>query len=790
MSIKNQHTSDKQLDIKKVLQTGRKYWYWFAVSLLFFVALAIVANKVLRPKYMVYSSIYIKEDMGLEGQKAMEFIQSFSLFDRKMNYQNEMLILKSSPLIRETIEKLNLETACYYQDIFMDYEMYNNSPFEVIIDTLHNQVIDTDFEIVFNNDGTFKIAAQNRKYSIVNYSSDKRTLSSKELDFEGSYFQSEVVEGDDFKFRIFLNENVHLADIVGKSYSFKFFDKEDVVKWYEENLKVNPVNPDVSVVELTLKTAAPNKDLDFIHTLTNLYLNRNLERKNHLARNTISYINSQLSEIADSLSFAENKLENFRASNQVMDINTKAARVLEKLKQLELGKETAKRAFNYYSYLDEYFKEGNNFNDVVVPSSMGVQNLTLSELIRDLLILSNQRDDLIGNKQQKSPFLKKLEVQIENLTNSIKENIRFSLESLQREMNDYQTQISQLEKEVEDLPKTERQLVGIERKFQINDAIYTFLLQKRAEAQISKASNLPEHEIVEPARIRDKVFPNMKINLVMAFFLGFVLPVLLITISETINDKIRNEEMLTEKFANTSFLGTVIKKTDNEGNLVVNESPTSPIAETYRTIRTNLFYFMRGEEHKTILVTSSVAGEGKSFISYNLATSFATLGKKTILVGFDLRKHNQFQDFKPQKSIGLSSYYIKDASLNDIIQDSGIPNLDIITPGIIPPNPLELIGNEMTKELFDDIKKEYDYIVIDTPPLGVLSDAYILMKHSDVNLFVVRENFTKEHILKSVLSEIKDKDFSNVGLVLNASRMEGKKYKYDYYNKFNNSKKA
>ncbi len=789
MSIKNS-SDDKHIDLKKLLKLGRKYWYWFAISFIFFFMLAFVANKILQPKYLVYSSVYIKEDMGLSGEKALEFMQSFSLFERKMKYQNEMLILKSSPLIMETIERLNLETEFYSKESFFKKEIYNSSPFVVHIDSLHNQIINTDFEVVFNADGTFKISADKKDYSTINYNTGKKVSTYNNLELSKNYFQSEIIEDKDYKFRILLNGDVNPEQIAGKTYMFRFLDKNDIVRRYQNNLEVKPVNPEVSVVEMSIKTKSPNKDLDFIHTLINLYLTKNLERKNHLASNTILFINNQLSDISDSLSYAESKLENFRATNQVIDINTKATRVLEKLKQLEIGKETTKRAFNYYTYLDEYFKGGTNYNDIVVPSSMGVQNLTLSELIKDLLILSNQREDLIGNKQEKSPFLKKLEIQIENLTNSIKENIRFSLESLQRELNDYQDQIVSLEKQVENLPKTERQLVGIERKFHINDAIYTFLLQKRAEAQISKASNLPEHEIVEPARVLAKVFPDLKINLALAFFLAFVLPMLIIAVVELANDKIKNEEMLTEKYVNTSFLGTVIRNVEKGNSLVVNDAPTSPIAETFRTIRTNLFYFMRGEEHKTILVTSSIAGEGKSFVSNNLAISLASLGKKTVLVGYDLRKQGQFNEFKHQKTVGLTSYYIKEFTLNEIIQKSDIPNLDLITPGIIPPNPLELIGNEMTGELIESLKEKYDYIVIDTPPLGVLSDAYMLMKHSDINLFVVRENYTQEHILSSVLSEIRDKNFSNVGLVLNASKMDGKKYRYEYYNKYNNPKKA
>ncbi|WP_075589778.1 GumC family protein [Labilibacter marinus] len=788
MSIKNSASNENHVDVKKVLKHVFKNWFWFTISLMFFLALAIATLKVLKPKYLVSSSIYMKEDTGAQGQKAMEFIQSFSLFDQKKNYQNEMLILNSSPLLRKTIEQLNFETEYYLEENFLTKEIYKDSPFTVVIDSLHNQISNVVFNVEFGDDGSFLLTANESEYRVINYSTGKSYKANKSIEIIDIFFQSSLVEGDDYKFRIYLNEDVDLNKIIDKKYSFSFFDVELLVREYQEKLKVKPVNTEVSVVQMSLKTETPAKGIDFVSTLVELYLDKNLERKNHLALNTIDYINRQLDEISDSLSFAESKLENFRARNQVMDITTKATRVLERLQQLEIQKSTTERSFNYYKYLDEYFQQDEDYSKIVVPSSMGVQNVTLNEFIRDLLILSNQRNDLIARDQQEGPFFKNLEIKIENLRNSIMENISFSKTSLQREVEKFEDQIAQLEIQVQSLPKTERQLVGMERKYKINDAIYTFLLQKRAEAQIAKAGNLPEHEIVEPARLMHKVFPNTKIHIALALFLGLAIPAVILLIVHFADDRIKRESTLKEDFKEVPFLGSIVKSEEGQSELVVQTEPSSIIAETFRTIRTNIFFFMEGEGHKTILVSSCLAGEGKSYIASNLAASMAQLGKKAIIVGFDLRKPGQFSEFKHDKKIGLSSYYLKAKNVDEIIVDSGIENLDFIPQGIIPPNPLELIGNELTKDLFAELKKKYDYIIIDTPPIGVLSDGFMLMKYADVNLFVVREKHTSKNVLTSVLEEIQQKGFHNIGMVLNASRMEGKKYKYDYYSKYGNHK--
>ncbi len=788
MSIKNNVDNDSFLDLRRVFGHLLKNWMWFAVSLIFLSLLAAASLKVLKPKYLVSSSVYIKDDNRMGGQKAVEFMQSFSMFDQKSNFKNEMLILNSSPLIRQAIKILNLETEYYMVGNFMNHEIYKDSPFVVVIDSLHNQIADVNFELVFKEDGKFMLTLNEKDYKIFNYELGKGYSTTKQIEINEEFFQSSVIEGEDYKFKIYMNSDVNLKNIAGKVYSFKFLDTEKLVRQYQTNLKVNPVNLEVSVVQLSLKLESPAKGVDFIRALTDLYLEKNLERKNHLASNTIAFINRQLEEISDSLSFAESNLEEFRSTNQVMDINTKAMRVLERLQQLEIQKSSTERAFNYYEYLDDYFKQDDDYSKIVVPSSIGLTNTTINEFIRDLLILSNQRNDLVSRNQQKGPFFENLQIKIENLRNSIMDNISFSKESLKREVAKFGDQIKELEKQVESLPKTERALVGMERKFKLNDAIYTFLLEKRAEAQIAKAGNLPEHEIVEPARLLEKVFPNTQIHFLMAIFLGLLLPTVVLVIASVADDRVRNEQDLTDRFNDTPFVGTVVKRDDKDSNLVVHNNPSSIIAETFRSIRTNLTFFNEGGKQKVILVTSCVAGEGKSFVANNLAVSMANMGKKTVVIGYDLRKLGQFADFKHDTKIGLSSYYLKDKSLEEILNVSDIENLHFISPGLVPPNPLELIGSNLTAELFERLREMYDCIIVDTPPIGVLSDGYMLMKYADVNLFVVREKFTNQKVLSTVINEVRQKGFSNLGLVLNASKLEGKKYRYDYYTSYNKPK--
>nr|WP_321409384.1 polysaccharide biosynthesis tyrosine autokinase [uncultured Carboxylicivirga sp.] len=774
---------DQYLDIRKIVEIVRKKWYFYVIAIVDFILLAFVLGKVIAPTYEVSSSIYIKENSSLQSQKATEFLQSFQLFDQKKAFQNEMLILKSTPLIIETVEQLNLEIEYYRVANLIEKEIYNDAPFVVLYDSSHVQAIDVKFSIEFQEDGKFIIEADGDDVSVIDYATDKVFKNKGTVSLDGSFFQSDEVAGDLFSFRVFLKDASKIQNIIDKEYSFVFKDKNAVVKGIQRNLKVAPENPDVSIVEIRLQDHSYNKAVDFVTTLTDIYLRKNLNRKNHLAQNTIAYINSQLEEISDSLTVAEHRLESFRSGNQVIDISSKAGRIFERLHQLELEKSTVDRQFQYYQYLDEFFKENDDLSDLVVPSSMGISDQTLNELMRDLIILVNQRSELIGKKQEKSPYLKNIEIQIESLKRPIVENIDFSIKTLKRTLNDLTSKINEMKRDLEDLPRTERQLVGFERKFQLNDAIYTFLLQRRAEAQIAKASNLPEHEVVEPARMVRQVFPDPMINYSLAVLLGILIPSMLIMLLRFFDDRIKGEQAL-DDFSILPFLGSVLKNTE-KAEVVVAKNPHSAIAETFRTIRTNLFFFIKRETHKTILITSSVAGEGKSFISLNLALSLSNMGKKVVLVGYDLRKSNQYMDLVKDHKNGLSSYYVGNKVLSDIIQETEFKGLDVITPGVIPPNPLELIAGESTKDVFKSLRKQYDYIVVDSSPVGVVSDAYFLMEYSDINVFVVRENFSKKSIVENVFTDMQQKEVKNLGVVLNASRLEDRKYRYEYYNKYN-----
>lgn len=779
MNSEQNKNKENYLDVRQAVKTLLGKWHWYVVAAVICFPVTLIFNRLATPQYEVTSSIYIKETSTSSKDKAQEFMQSFMLFNQQRNYKNEMLVIGSTPLVHQAVKNLHLEVSWYQKEGFSYYEQYNILPFQVLFDSLHCQPLKTNFDIVFSEDGQFTIEAAKKSATVYNYHKQKKTKTDVSVKLNKTAFPGDLIEDSLYRFRIFITNPDALASVRGKKYRFHFNDIKQLERRFQESLTIAPANPEVSIVNISMKSPSAEKAVDFIDMLTAIYLKKNLDRKNHLATNTLKYINDQLTQIQDSLNFAEKKLEKFRSSKQIMNISSKSTIVFDRIQQLEIEKANLEKEHKYYQYLEDYFNSNTDLADLVVPSSMGIPDKNLNELIRDLIILVNQRNELIAKKQHKSPYLKNLEIQIENLKKPILENIKFAVSTLGKNQVDNQTAIAKLQSEASQLPGTERQLVGIERKFQLNDGIYTYLLERQAEAQIAKSSNLPEHEIVEPARFIGIVFPNTRINYSLALFVVLFAPTLLIFGIQYFDDRVKNEEDL-KKHTMLPVVGNIIQE-DGITSAIQLAHAESMLAESFRTIHTNLNFFARGRQVQTVLVTSSVSGEGKSFVARNLANIYARMGKKTVLIGFDLRKGKQFDEISHGDDNSLTGFYLNRCSAADTVSPLGADNLFVIPTGQIPPNPLELIAGDQTAILFDYLEKNFDHIIIDTPPIGIVSDAFMLMQHAQVSLFVVRENFSQKRVIHSILEDVKEKKIENIAMVLNHSNMNDKKYRYNYY---------
>jgi tyrosine-protein kinase Etk/Wzc len=775
----------ESLSIDYFISLFKKNWLIISICMIVAILSAYLINKIILPVYNIEAMLLIKEDQNQPmAQAASQLFGNMGIYTGENTFQNKIQVLKSSPLIKNAINNLDLQVSYYNASGLNKQELYKNSPFIVVFNQNHPQPINVSFKIVILDTGKFHIKAQSKKVIIYSFITDNVVQILDKLKINETTAFNTDINSENYSFKLVLNKNFNLDEYKSHKFTFVIRNVPTLVKGLKEQIKVEPVSLETTVARITLKTTVPSKAVDLISSITNEYLTKDVNEKVHSAVKTIEYIDNQLGAIGDSLRNAEINLQQFRTSNQVIDISVQSGRVYDQLNELEQEKGNIMIRYKYYQYINEYFEKNKEISDLIAPSSMGIEDPLLNNMIQELTTLNSERVSLIENNQEKSPYLKQINIKIDNLKNTISENIKYIINTTEISLQEVNDNINSLNSEINKLPSTERRLLGYQREFNLNDAIYTFLLERRAEAQISKASYAPGAELIEMTDINglDPISPKKKLNYLIALFLGFVLPFFLIRSKEIIENKI-SETTDINKLVNLPLLGKIY--TNNKKiELVVQIFPKSHIAESFRILRTGLNYFVNSNGCSIILITSTYGQEGKSFISNNLSASLALSNKKTILLGFDLRKPKIFERFEISNDQGISTFLSKQSKIEDIIQHSNIENLDVIASGPIPPNPSELIASPRTGELFNFLKKTYDSIIVDTPPVGLLSDTYLLMDIADLNIFVVRQGQTPRREFVNVISDLKEKKIKNLCVVVNDFPLLRKsQYGYDYYDK-------
>jgi tyrosine-protein kinase Etk/Wzc len=772
-------------DLKKVAELILRNYKIFIISLFVAMGVAYLLNRFSIPNYKISSSVLIKENTDQSSSKGMNDYINSSLFGKNQNFQNELCIIKSLPVFKEAVKNVNLSVSYYQNKDFQLFDVYNNAPFRIMYSPNHVQPLGVKFEITFYKGGNFKIKADSKKVNFYNYSTETYEYEKSNWTFEKNGQKGKLIESQDLAFIIELDSTRKISDEESSSYSFEFVDQNALAEYYKSAFTFDVLDKKATVIEISVESGSVNKGKDLLNELMKVYSNQNLDRKNHIATITIDYIEKQLEEISDSLNMTENNLQKFRSANQLLNVAEQSTGISAQYVELQNLRAELVTKKRYYDNVAEYLARNDDYSNMIVPSSIGIQDQILNNLMTELIATQAQRSNLIDNKQEKNPLVNKLSIKIENIKKTIIDNISTVRQTTEISLDEMNKRVAKIESQISNLPKTEQRLGGFERKYRLNDAIYNYLLEKRAEAKITQASNLPDDIIIEPASQvgNAPISPSPNKNYLIALILGFGFPFSYLVIRKALNNKIETQENI-ERMTTVPILGKIIhnyKKTNN----VVFEYPKSPIAEAYRVLRTNLDFSMKGGSHKVILVTSCITGEGKSFNALNIAMSYAQLGRRTILLDFDLRKQTvYFNDKQDETILGLSSYLINKANLKDIIRKSPDDKLDYITSGPIPPNPAELLALDETKKMILDMKNQYDYVIIDTPPLAQVTDGFLIMESSDLKLIVVRYNYSKKKVLSMVIKDLRHKNIDNISLVLNDNRIKSDQYGYGYgYNK-------
>jgi capsular exopolysaccharide synthesis family protein len=732
------------------LFTFLHYWYLFVIALAIAMGLAMLKNRRWIPAYLSQGTIVIKENTGYGGN-SLALMQGFGVDPGMKNVQNQMIMLKSYDLTSRVVDSLPFFNVEYItQGRFKTRQLFRQTPIYVEYTRLDPRAYTMMYQVNFLSDGTIHLSTTDENYN---------------LDIDARY--GEPISCPLFDITIWATE--YMANS-GKIF-FRFRDHESLVDEFMSGLQLSFVAEGSTVLALSMVSETPQRDCEFIDMLSKIYLLQNLEQKNEVAENSIIFINQQLETLQSSLQVSEGAMTDFRQENRFIDVNSYAGQLMGQITSYDMQKMEFRLRETYFDYLINYIHQGIEKDAVIAPSTMGLQDAGLSALVAQLNELRIQRGELT----EKNVYYAKYTKDMQNVKEAIEELVKSMRASLDIEKQDLELRYKEALAEIQLLPEKELEMVAIERNYRIDDNYYTFFLQKRAEAEIQKASNTPDNSIMDKARVQAIMNAKDKSKTTTTYLvIGFLIPLVLIVLSELLNNKIRSPKDVI-KLKSFRLIGT-LRHARNQNPTLVRASPRSSYAEMMRAIRTRIEFVLRRKDKMVICVTSTESGDGKTFLSTNLASLYAMTGKKTLLMDLDLRKPNIHTKLGLESGDGLSNYLIGDCELKDILLTDTPFGFDFLRAGTIPPNPGELIHSDKLANTIKELRDKYDFIVVDSSPIGLVPDAYAIIESSDLCLFVIRCMQTNKSFCKQTVDQMMQvvDNMEKVQIVLSDIPTEGR----------------
>ncbi|MCL1943727.1 MAG: polysaccharide biosynthesis tyrosine autokinase [Candidatus Azobacteroides sp.] len=756
---KDQQEEDS-INLKQLFYKYLSYWKWIVASFILFVLLGFLYTKITTPIYEVQSSVLIKKNDS--GAGANDLMAQLNLFSGSKETDNEVEIFKSYTLMERVVEDLNLNVRYYKKEGLRKRELYKDSPIRVEIITPNDTLFQKPLKMKLTGENNIKI------------NGETCPLNAPVRQFSGA-------------FKVMLIDSVAKTWDKDEELTVALSNKKAMVKNMQEALSVTtPTKGNATVLYLNLQV--PNRDMgiDILTKLIQKYNQANVEDKNTVAANTMAFIQERITLLSEELNNAEKDVERFKSANQITDISAQSQLFLQSVQSKDAQLSQVNIQLGVLGNIEQYVLNKNN-EATSAPATLGIGDPTLLGLIAQLTSLETERAKALKTVRPDNPIVAAYDDQISNLKQSIYANIQTLKKGLEITRRSIQNENNQLESMIRSIPQKERELVDITRQQSIKNELYVFLLSKKEEVALSYAATVSDSRIIDYPISTDIPVKPVKRNILLIFgLLGLIIPVGVIYLKELIYNKVENKSDV-HKETSIPIIGEISFLENNSAPIIISLKERNRQGEQFRSLRTNLQFLWKNDGNANIvLITSDTSGEGKSFVALNLGAGLALTGKKTVLLGFDMR-HPQLQKrLNIKNSIGLSGYLSKQAELDDIIYS--IPEYAgyfFIPGGPIPPNPIELMMGEKMPLLFEELGKRFDYIVIDSPPVGLVSDALILEKYTDITLYVVRHNYTTKESLKNIENLHKNDRFKKMNIVINGVKDDtlyyGYKYKNTYY---------
>jgi capsular exopolysaccharide synthesis family protein len=761
-------------DFKGFLIKIGSYWKWFLLSLLITFTIAYQVNIRKEKIYGMETVIVVKEESN------PLFTSNTSLVFNWGGTSDQVQTI-STTLQSRSHNELVVDKLQYYIDYLVQGEYnlidaYGAVPFYVTIDKSKGQLVGSNIGIKFLNESEYEIRIpfENNSVSLLTYATDSYSNTAVEVgDFVKKYKVGELVSLPFLNWKLQIKDNPGFYK--GNEYFVQFNDFDATVSAYK-GINVKTDDKGSSIITLGMQGTNKARMVEYLNSTVKMLIKRQLDGKNKFATNTIAFIDSTLVAMESQLKETGDELKSFRKDKNIFDVEEGGAKFSDKILEFDVKRDEVTRKITYYNSLKSYLNNSVDYSKLPAPSVAGIEDPNIVVNVSKLISLSTQRSEMAYAVKSDKIF-KDFDNQMIAVKNVLLENISAAKASLQYDLAMVNSKINETESTIKQLPEDQQELIKIKRKYDLSDNIYSTFLQKRSEADIVKAANLPDIHFIDPAKDvgGGLIGPKTSVNYVLALFLGILIPLLSIFGIFFINNSIQNAEDVS-KLTQIPMIGVVGVNSDHT-DLAVFDKPKSALSESFRAIRSSLQFLYKKQlvsGAKTLMITSSISGEGKTFCSINIATVFALSEKRTVIVGLDLRKPKLFGEFNLINDVGVVNYLIKQKSVDEIVNHTQIPFLDVILSGPIPPNPSEMILSDGMKELMDELKQKYDYIILDTPPVGLVSDALELAQYCDVTLYIVRQNFTKKEMITLLNNRVKRDELNNTSIILNGFENKAK----------------
>ena len=756
-------------------------WKWFVLSLIICIGLAAVYLRYTTPIYQASAKLLIKDNDQNGGGRSANMLNSATLgmISNSNGFDNELEILTSHSLAQQAVRDLKLYVNYYHVGKVKDVLMYKTQPINVDVDPSHLERLNAPVDL--------KIERTGNSYHVTGtyYVPVNDDQADGPFSIDKTFSQLPATIGTRAGI-ISFNANTVVPMKDGDVMKVNIQSPKFAAYKYVGELNVSQTSKTTTIAQLTLSDESPQRAIDYLQQLSICYNRQANEDKNEVAERTEEFINGRLEKINAELGSTEGQLESYKKRNGMIDLKANATSAFSNADQYSQKLSEANTQVALLDEMQNYMDNPNN-RFQPLPSNVGLNDDAATSLITNYNQLVQRRNLLLQSASETSPSVMPLTTQIEDMDRAIRRALKQARRNLDIQRNSVASQFGKYQGQVGESPEQERMLTQIGRQQEVKSGLYLMLLQKREENSISLAATADKGKLIDGPALGGKVSPKSSMILMAALIIALALPALIIFLLEFFRYKIEGHEDVA-KLTTLPIIADVAVSTESaktKGEIVIHENRNNQMEEIFRSMRTNLQFVLENDE-KVVMFTSSTSGEGKTFITSNLAVSFALLGKKVLLVGLDIRKPRLADLFEiDDHQHGITNLLVKNAPSWEEIQQQLVPsginnNLTLLMAGPTPPNPSELVSRKSLDDIFAELRKHYDYILVDTAPVGLVTDTIEIGRVCDATVFVCRADFTPKESIVMINSLHNQKKLPKINIVINGIDMSKKKYGYYY----------